>query len=389
MHMRYTTTRVFPLLVVLVQSVLLSVGCGQEEVQEKIHSRPVKAMQLSNELKLGQDWFPGRAKAHQQVELSFRVSGPLIARPVNVGDRVKKGKVVARIDPRDFEVKVRNVQGRLERAKATMIRAKSDFRRVSNIMREDPGAASEALLDQRRGDFQASVAEVRSLEAELDSAKDQLRYTHLKAPFDGTVVATYIESFEDVRAKQRIVRILDSDLIEMIIDIPESMISLSPYVKNILVEFDAFPGRQLPAKIYEIGTEASQTTRTYPVTLIMEQPKDFTILPGMAGKATGEAHPPEEVKAQGFIIPVSSVFTSSEKLTYVWVVDEQTMTVKRREVKTGELRAQGIEIVNGLVEGEWVVTAGVHTLQEGQQASILGQEVQEAEEEYEPDSDRD
>jgi hypothetical protein len=65
------------------------------------------------------------------------------------------------------------------------------------------------------------------------------------------------------------------------------------------------------------------------------------------------------------------------------------MTVKRREVKTGELRDQGIEIVNGLVEGEWVVTAGVNTLQEGQQASILGQEVQEAEEEYESDSDRD
>jgi RND family efflux transporter MFP subunit len=387
--MRYTTTRVFPLLVVMVQSVLLSVGCGQEEVQEKSYIRPVKAMQLSNELELGQAWFPGRAKAHQQVELSFRVSGPLVARPVNVGDRVKKGQLVARIDPRDFEVDVRNVRGRLERAKATMIRAKSDFRRVSNIMREDPGAVSEALLDQKRGDYDAAVAEVRSLEAELDSAKDQLRYTYLKAPFDGTVVATYIESFEDVRAKQRIVRILDSDLIEVIIDIPESMISLSPYVKNILVEFDAFPGRHVPAKIYEIGTEASQTTRTYPVTLIMEQPKDFTILPGMAAKATGEAHPPEEVMTQGFIIPVSSVFTSSEKLTYVWVVDEQTMTVKRREVKTGELRDQGIEIVNGLVEGEWVVTAGVNTLQEGQQASILGQEVQEAEEEYEPDSDRD
>jgi RND family efflux transporter MFP subunit len=346
-------------------------------------------MQLSNELELGQAWFPGRAKAHQQVELSFRVSGPLVARPVNVGDRVKKGQLVARIDPRDFEVDVRNVRGRLERAKATMIRAKSDFRRVSNIMREDPGAVSEALLDQKRGDYDAAVAEVRSLEAELDSAKDQLRYTYLKAPFDGTVVATYIESFEDVRAKQRIVRILDSDLIEVIIDIPESMISLSPYVKNLFVEFDAFPGRHVPAKIYEIGTEASQTTRTYPVTLIMEQPKDFTILPGMAAKATGEAHPPEEVMTQGFIIPVSSVFTSSEKLTYVWVVDEQTMTVKRREVKTGEMRDQGIEIVNGLIKGEWVVTAGVNTLQEGQQASILGQEVPEAEEEYEPDSDRD
>jgi RND family efflux transporter MFP subunit len=387
--MRYTTTRVFPLLVVMVQSVLLSVGCGQEEVQEKSYIRPVKAMQLSNELELGQAWFPGRAKAHQQVELSFRVSGPLVARPVNVGDRVKKGQLVARIDPRDFEVDVRNVRGRLERAKATMIRAKSDFRRVSNIMREDPGAVSEALLDQKRGDYDAAVAEVRSLEAELDSAKDQLRYTYLKAPFDGTVVATYIESFEDVRAKQRIVRILDSDLIEVIIDIPESMISLSPYVKNLFVEFDAFPGRHVPAKIYEIGTEASQTTRTYPVTLIMEQPKDFTILPGMAAKATGEAHPPEEVMTQGFIIPVSSVFTSSEKLTYVWVVDEQTMTVKRREVKTGEMRDQGIEIVNGLIKGEWVVTAGVNTLQEGQQASILGQEVPEAEEEYEPDSDRD
>lgn len=229
-------SRSLMLLITTLHAVLIWAGCGQEDVQEKVVIRPVKAMKVSNVTDFRKQWFPGRAKAHQAVDLSFRIGGPLISRPVDVGDRVKRGSLIARIDPRDFEGNVRNAQGRLDRAKAVLARAASDFRRISNIMREDPGAASETLLDQKREALDAAKAEARSLKATLDTAKDQLSYTHLRAPFDGTVVATYVENFETVRRKQRIARVLDTARIEMIVDIPENLIALAPYVTNIVVE---------------------------------------------------------------------------------------------------------------------------------------------------------
>ena len=367
-----TSSSNFVLLALLV-SICLGYGCQQDEVQDKSFPRPAKAIRVSNELKLGEDWFPGRAKAHQEVDLSFRVSGPIISRPINVGSQVKQGDLIARIDPRDFQVNLRNMQGRLDRAKAAVTRARSDYRRIARIMKQDPGAASQTMLDQTREAFDAAKAELRSLEAGVDTAKDQLKYTYLRAPFDGTIVATYAESFEDVRAKQRIARLLDTSRIEMIVNIPENRIHLAPHVKNIVVKFDAFPDEVVPATIYEIGTEASATTRTFPVTIIMNQPDSFEILPGMAGKTTGEARPPNAVRGQeGFTVPVSAVFAPEDlEKTYVWVIQEETMTVQRREVTTGLLVNHGIVITEGLNVDELVVTAGVHSLQEGQAVTLL------------------
>ena len=353
-------------------------GCSEEAIPEKQIVRPVKAIQVADPVDFREQWFPGQAKATQEVDLSFRVSGPLVALPVKVGDAVSAGDILAQIDPRDFEVEVRSARARLDRAKAAIRRAQSDYQRVVRIMREDPGAISQALLDQAREAYEAAKAEVQALEASLDTARDQLSYTHLKAPFDGRIVSTSVENFEDVRAKERIVRLLDSSSIEMIVGIPENMISLAPYVHDIVVVFDPFPDHQIAAKIKEIGTEASPTTRTYPVTLIMDQPKNVEILPGMAGKATGEPRVPEGVETasgitpSGLEIPVSAVFSADDpEKTYVWVVDEPTMTVRRREVNTGELLDRGIRLLSGVDPGEWVVTAGVNSLQEGQQVTIL------------------
>ncbi len=351
-------------------------GCGKDETaatREVI--RPVRAVKVGDATQLTQRSFPGRAKATQELELSFRVSGPLITRPVNVGDEVKQGDVVARIDPRDYEVKVANVEGQLEEAQAASRRAESEYERELRILQRDPGATSETAVERKREERDRSKANVKSLEASLDAAKDQLDYTYLKAPFNGTVVATYVENFEDVRPKQPVLRLVDTSRIEMIVNIPENLISLSPYVKEVDVSFDAFPGREIRATIKEIGTEASQTTRTYPVTLIMDQPEDIKILPGMAGKTLrAEIDTPEGILQTGLKIPITATFSQGEiDKTYVWVIDEQAKTVSRREIKTAELTDQGIKVVEGLKSGEWIATAGVNYLREGQQVMIAGE----------------
>ncbi len=137
---------------------------------------------------------------------------------------------------------------------------------------------------------------------------------------------------------------------------------------------DAFPEHVLGAQIKEIGAEASETTRTYPITLIMDQPEDVKLLPGMAGKASGRAELPEGAAVDSVEIPVSATFAPGAlDQTYVWVVNDETMTVSQREITTGDLTDLGIKVIEGLDAGEWVVTAGVHYLQDGQKIRILEQ----------------
>ena len=365
-------TRGKPLLALLAVVALLAIlGCGKEETAQKEVVRPVRAMKIGDATAAETRSFPGRAKATQELDLSFRVAGPLITRPVKVGDGVSQGDIVARIDPRDFEVELSNVKAQLEQSKAVLQRAAADYRRLQSIFKTDPGATSEAAIDEARANRDRAKANVDSLKASVTSAEDQLSYTYLRAPFDGTVVATYVENFEDVRAKQAIIRLLDDSQIEMVVNIPESLISLSPYVTSVYVVFDAFPNHELTAKLKEVGTEASATTRTYPVTLIMDQPDDIKILAGMAGKTVrADIDVPEERRIAGFEVPVAATFVAEGK-SYVWIIDEQTKTVSKREVTTGELTDFGIKILTGVDAGEWIATAGVNYLREGQQVRLL------------------
>lgn len=393
-------------------------GCEEEQVRREI-IRPVRAIRVGNARELERRNFPGRAKATQEVNLSFRVSGPLVSKPVNVGDVVKKGQILARIDPNDFQVRLRNSEAQLARAqaefqamkagarpeelrqlRAAVRKAEAAFRiadlehkrflkalktnavsknvvdqkrEAKNQAEEELRRAREALQIGQKGarteDIEAKSAEIKSLRAQVQSAKDELSYTYLRAPFDGKVAATFVDNFQDVNAKQAIVRLVDNSQIEFVVDIPENLIGLAKYVTAVWVRFDAFPQHEIPAKIKEIGTEANQTTRTYPVTAIMDQPKGIEILPGMAGVTWGKVELPQNLETRGFTIPVSSVFSEKGK-RYVWLIDEKSQVVLKREVQvSGELSTQGIR-VTGLKTGECIATAGVNLLREGQKVRI-------------------
>ena len=348
-------------------------ACEKEQLEEEKIVRPVRAMKVSDVVQFRQRQFPGTATATQEVDLSFRVSGPLITLPINIGDEVKVGDVVARIDPRDFENSLNNVRGQLDKALANVKRTQSEFDREMRILEKDLGATSQTTVDRKQSQRDQARADIKSLQASVASAKDKLNYTYLKVPFTGVVVSTYVKNFEFVQAKEAIVRIVDNSRIEMVINIPESLIALVPQAKNIEVIFDAFPDRKIPAEIKEIGTEASRTTRTYPVTLIMDQPEDINILPGMAGKATGEPDTSEMGKlAIGKQVPVTAILSPDDiEKTYVWIIDEQSNSVSKREVTIGKLTDTGIMVTDGLQAGDLIAIAGVHYLREGMEVRIL------------------
>ena len=355
-------------LLLLLCPVLLFAGCGQREPPEEEVVRPVRAMKVGDVAELEGRNFPGRARATQEVELSFRVSGPLIALPVKVGDKVKTDSLVARIDPRDFEVQLRKAEGELQRAAAYRERAKSEYQRLLGIQKKDTGLVSEVKVDRAKEDYQIAKADIVAYQAAMEAARDALGYAYLKAPFEGTIVATYVENFEYVQSRQSIVRLLDSTRVEFEFNVPETMISLVPQLRDIRVRFDAFPDLEISAEIQEIGSEASTTTRTYPVTLIMDQPEGAEILPGMAGKVTGKAGSQAGEAGAVILIPVTSVFSpESGDESFVWVIDKVSNRVSRRAVKLGELSAAGVAVQEGLQAGELIAIAGVHFLTEGQQ----------------------
>lgn len=186
------------------------------------------------------------------------------------------------------------------------------------------------------------------------------------------MVATYVENFEDVLAKRPILRLLNTTRIELDISIPESLIGYAPYVELVTVRFDALPGKEVKAEVKEIGREASEATRTYPVTLVMDQPEDAEILPGMAGQASIVSRPPDDSALIGISVPATAVFSGEDPdKSFVWIVDEATKTLSRREVQLGKLARFGVLIREGLKPGEWIVVKGVHSVKEGETVRVM------------------
>ena len=335
-------------------------------------AKKVKAIQVGDISALVERSFPGRARAGQEVNLSFRVSGPLVEFPVNVGDAVQQGDLIARIDPTDFESRVQSMRSRLQQAVSARDLAAAEFKRAADIRKKNADLISASEYDKRLGDRDSTQAQVQELESALKLAEDDLAYTFMTAPFDGVIAATYVENFENVLAKRSIARMLDTDSIEVVVDIPERTISYAPYVLSATVTFEALPGVALEAAVKEIGSEASAVTRTYPVTLTMPQPDGMEIKPGMAASAKLVGKLPEQMREVGMSIPATALFSGDNaRQSYVFIVNESSMTLEKREVELSLLSSTGVLVKSGLQAGEWLVVAGVHSVVEGQEVRIL------------------
>ncbi len=330
-------------------------GC-ETEAPPEAPVRPVISMVVLDVEAFRKDTYPGRAKATQEVNLAFEVSGQLLEGLVAVGDTVKQEDVLARLDPRDFE----NV---LIAATAERERAKAHYERVENAAKT--GAVAGQTVTNAKAVFEAA-------EARVGIAEKAVNDTKMVAPFAGTVAATYVENFQNVIAKQRILRLLDTSQIEMEVSVPEDLIGLEPYVTDLRVRFNSLPDVDISARVKEISNEASITTRTYPVTIVMDQPEGAEIKPGMAGEATVTVKLPEDWAQRGIEVPLSALFSPDDAKTsevFVWIVNEGDSTVTSRQVQSMGMGNRGM-LIQGVKPGDRIVTAGVSYLSEGQKVRV-------------------
>ena len=333
-------------------------GCGGKEKAETAPVlRPVKTAAVQG-FQLGEMSFPASVDAGRKLVVSFRVPGRLVELPVRKGQSVAKGDLIARLEPRDFEIAV-------EEARATYQKASADFERYKTLYEKN--AVPLADLDQRRS--QRDVAQ-----AKLDEARQNLDYSSLRAPFAGMIGNRYVENFMDVAVQQEIVDLNDTTSVDVRIDAPEMVVATFKQNREqldlgLFAEFDAAPGKSYELAIKEIAARADPETQTFQVVFTMPQPREISLLPGMTGRvrivATPKADAEIDVQRK---IPAIAVETLPSGESVVWVVDRETMTVHRRTITVGAIQGDADVVVReGLEAGDLVVTAGLAQLSEGQQ----------------------
>ncbi len=337
-----------PLLIAL----LALTSCQKKEEAEVAEVvKPVKYMTVQAGLEEMTMSLPGRVRAARRSELSFKVAGPLSELPVEEGQLIQKGELVAQILPRDFQTAVNE-------AKARELEAEQQYRRYKELY---------AKKQVSKADFDRYRAARDVARARLDDAHNALKDTTLTAPFDGVIAKRFVENFEKVQVKQPIAYLQFIDQLEILIDVPELM--MAQFRGNskleVVAAFESLVGKSFPLTIKEFSTDADPATQTYQVVLLMDQPKEANILPGMTAKVTATGDDQQATEA-AFVIPALAVLEDAEQQSYIWLLNMDTMTVSKQAVAIGRLEgSKNIFIKEGLKGGEHVIIAGVTKLRQG------------------------
>ncbi len=348
-------TRVWSLWLATLATVLLA-GCGaSEKPVESI--RPVKLEQV----RVGgasASVFAGEVRPRHEADLSFRIPGKLIAREVDVGAHVRKGQVLARLDPTDVGLQADAAKSLVAATETELRFAQAEYERYQNLQREKFVSAS--ALDAKRNVLDANRAKHEQAKANLAVSRNQLGYATLVAPEDGVVTIAPAEPGQVVTAGQPVVRVAREGEREVSISVPENRLHELKSAQRLVVSLWADPERLRPARVREISPAVDPATRTFNVrvSVLDADPSmqlGMTANVGLVGPATAGAT----------IIPLTAVY-QKDGAPAVWRYDPATQQVSLAPVSVGQYRENGIVVTSGLAPGDWIVAAGVHRLLPGQ-----------------------
>ncbi|NLS20701.1 efflux RND transporter periplasmic adaptor subunit [Rhizobium sp. P40RR-XXII] len=300
--------------------------------------------------------FTGTIAARVQSNLGFRVPGKIIERYVDVGQQVKAGQPLMRIDETDLNLALAAKRNAVAAAQAVRTQAQADERRYAALVKNGLAAASPQRYEQAKAALDTATAQLAAAEADARVAENAATYSLLMADTDGTVVETLGEPGQVVAAGQTVIRLAQAGPREALVWLPEST---RPQIGDEAeASIYGSESRQDKARLRQISDAADPQTRTYEARWVLDgtaasAPLGATVTIKISND-TGLAHA---------VVPVGAVFDDGSR-TGVWVFDQKTSTVHFRQVKI-EKMGEEVAVVSSLKAGEPIVALGAHLLQDG------------------------
>lgn len=340
--------------VVLVGAVVAACSEAKTETAEII--RPVKVVEIANAGSTRQLDYSGAVRARTEMNLGFRLAGKITERLVNIGDKVKPGDVLARIDPTDYQLAVTGAEANIEAVEKQVQTASLADKRAEQLFSKQ--FASQAQRDQASLAYKQAVSQRDAAISTLQQAQNQVAYTELRADRRGIVTAINADTGQVVAAGTPVVAAAVDGEKEVQIAVPELEIAQFQPGKAVKVSFWSDDRLVLDGKVREVAGSADQQSRTFSVRVSL--PDDRRVLLGMT--ATIEA---TVDNARNFVsIPLSALAKQGDK-QIVWVVKAGDETVHARDIKVASFVDDGVQIADGLKPGDVVVAAGTQFMTEG------------------------
>jgi RND family efflux transporter MFP subunit len=303
--------------------------------------------------------YAGEVRARTQSVLGFRVGGKLVERKVDLGDRVKKGQVLARLDPEDLQLGREAAMAALAAAKANYQLAVADTKRFKDLL--DQGFVSSAEFDRHETARIAAKAQLEQAKAQAGVQDNQTRYTELVADAPGVITAVDAEPGQVMSAGMPVVTLARDGPLDVVFNVPEDQVD---WVKSLLGRRGAVHVRRwgrdeaIEATIREVAAAADPVTRTY------------IVKADVAAKALhlGQTATVSIQRRDGgsdYHLPLTALFEADGR-SCVWRLDPQSMTVQRVPVQVASVSGDSAVIAQGVRGGDEIVTAGVHVLTQGQ-----------------------
>ena len=347
----------------LVLSLLLSACSKPEPTVEPI--RAVKIVTVGvDRIESGAE-FAGEVRARVETRLGFRVAGKITERPVEVGQRVKPGQLLAQLDSQDYRLAAEAAKAQVSAAATNRNLAATEYKRFKEL--KDQNFISGAELERRDTALKAGDAQLEQAQAQLSSQRNQAGYTNLTSDVAGIITAVEAERGQVVAPGTPVVRIATDGPRDVVFSVPEDGVALIKPGSAVTVRSWSSAGLR-QGTVREVAAVADPVTRTYQIKVSLDE-KDIASAPALG--ATVYVVPQAFARSGVDVIKLpTSALKQDGKTTAVWVLDTASMTVKSQPVVIATADGNDAVIASGLKPGMKVVSAGVHVLQAGQKVTI-------------------
>ena len=338
-------------------------ACGKKP-EAAPSPRPVVSMTVHPDGHGATASWPGTVQARYATPLSFRVNGKIVERSVHLGDTVKPGQVLARLDPADYDRNAASAQAQYDAAQHRVVFAEQQLDR--DAAQAKANLIARAQLEQTQDAYASAMAQRDQAKQQLALAQDQRRYTQLVADHAGIITAENADTGQNVQSGQPVYQLAWSGDVDVVSDLPENAIGALHTGDAAQVTLPALPGRHYAAAVRELAAAADPQSRTWRVKLTLEQPGADVRL-GMTANIVlaGNAANATQADSGTFTIPATALFHDGN-VPALWIVQGADNVLQLRRVSVSRYDARTITVTQGLKDGERIVLQGVHTVTAGE-----------------------